>query len=47
MIPNTERLDMWFDQVKEVAAEMAYDIEVPMQLFLLRQIGRASCRERV
>ena len=39
MIPNTERLDMWFDQVKEVAVEMAYDMEVPMQLFLLRPNG--------
>jgi hypothetical protein len=39
MIPNTERLDMWFEQVKNVATEMAYDIEVPMQLFLLRSDG--------
>lgn len=39
MIPNTERLDMWFDQIKNVAVEMAYEEEVPQQLFLLRPGG--------
>jgi hypothetical protein len=39
MNPNIEHLDMWFDQIKAVAVEKAYDTEVPMQLFLLQPDG--------
>jgi hypothetical protein len=36
------RLDFWFDHVKNVAVELAYDTEVAMQMFLLQPNGRVD-----
>ena len=36
------RLDFWFDHVKNVAAALAYDTEVAMQMFLLQPNGRVD-----
>lgn len=36
------RLDFWFDHVKHVAVELAYDAEIAMQMFLLQPDGRVD-----